>query len=314
MLYDTIILGSGPAGLTAAIYTGRARLSTLVLAGSDMGGQAARTDHMENYPGFPEGINGGELAQLMQQQAERFGAQVELDTATAVDLSTRPFRVTTYGGQHEARALIVATGASPRNLGVPGEQELTGRGVSYCATCDGFFYRGKKVAVVGGGNSALEEAIFLTRFAERVYVVHRRAQLRADAIVQEQARAHDKIELVLEHTVSRILGEQTVSGIELCHCDNDDRHTLAVDGVFVYIGMVPNTAFLQGQLELNQWGYIVADGAQHTSVDGVFAAGDVQELFLPQVATAVGSGARAAMEADKFLAQEEDRACPARWR
>jgi len=314
MVYDTIILGSGPAGWTAAIYTGRARLSTLVLAGNDMGGQVARTDHVENYPGFPEGISGGELSQLMQQQAERFGVQVELDVATAVDLSTRPFRVTTYGGTHEARALIVATGASPRNLGVPGEQELTGRGVSYCATCDGFFYRGKKVVVVGGGNSALEEAIFLTRFAERVYVVHRREQLRADAIVQERVRANDKIELVLAHTVARILGEQTVTGIELCHCDSDDRHTLAVDGVFVYIGMVPNTAFLQGQLELNEWGYIVTDGAQHTNVDGVFAAGDVQELYLPQVATAVGSGARAAMEADKYLAVQEERACPARWR
>jgi thioredoxin reductase (NADPH) len=314
MLYDAVILGSGPAGLTAAIYTGRARLSTLVLAGNDMGGQVARTDHVENYPGFPEGISGGELSQLMQQQAERFGAQVEVDSATAVDLSTRPFRITTYGGEYEARTLIVATGAAPRNLGVPGEQELTGRGVSYCATCDGFFYRGKKVAVVGGGNSALEEAIFLTRFAERVYVVHRRAQLRADAIVQERAKTNDKIELVLAHTVSRILGEKSVTGIELCHCDADDRHTIEVDGVFIYIGMVPNTQILQGQVELNEWGYLVADGAQHTSVEGVFAAGDVQELYLPQVATAVGSGARAAMEADKYLAEEEDRACPSRWR
>jgi thioredoxin reductase (NADPH) len=314
MLYDVVILGSGPAGLTAAIYAGRARRSTLVLAGMDMGGQVARTSRVENYPGFPEGISGTELSQLMQQQAEHFGARVEVDEATAVDLSQCPFRVTTYGGEHEARALIVATGATPRKLGVPGEDEFTGRGVSYCATCDGFFYRGKKVAVVGGGNSALEEAVFLTRFAERVYVVHRRELLRADAIVQEQARATEKIEIILPHTVSRIVGEQTVTGVELCHCDSDARHSIAVEGVFVYIGMVPNTQFLQGQLGLNQWGYIVADGAQHTSVDGVFAAGDVQELFLPQVATAVGSGARAAMEADKFLAEQENRACPARWR
>jgi thioredoxin reductase (NADPH) len=315
MLYDVIILGSGPAGLTAAIYAGRARLSTLVLSGNDMGGQVARTDHVENYPGFPEGISGGELSQLMQQQAERFGAQMEVDAATAVDLSTRPFRITTYGSEHEARTLIVATGASARKLGVPGEEELVGRGVSYCATCDGFFYRDKKVAVVGGGNSALEEAIFLTRFAERVYVVHRRDQLRADAIVQERAKANERVELVLGHTVDRILGEQNVTGVELCHCDDEsNRHTLSVDGVFVYIGMVPSTQILEGQLELNEWGYIIADGAQHTSVDGVFAAGDVQELYLPQVATAVGSGARAAMEADKYLAEEEERACPARWR
>ena len=314
MLYDVVILGSGPAGLTAAIYTSRARRSTLVLTGNDMGGQVARTDMVENYPGFPEGISGAELSQLMQQQAERFGVQVETDEATAVDLSQCPFRVTTYGGEHEAKTLIIATGASPRKLGVPGEQEFVGRGVSYCATCDGFFYRGKKVAVVGGGNSALEEAIFLTRFAERVYVIHRRDQLRADAIIQERARANEKIEIILPHTVSRIAGEQTVTGIELCHCDSDRRHTLAVEGVFIYIGMVPNTQIVQGQLELNQWGYVVCDGAQHTSVAGVFAAGDVQEPYLPQVATAVGSGARAAMEADKFLAEQEDRACPARWR
>jgi thioredoxin reductase (NADPH) len=314
MVYDVIILGSGPAGLTAAIYTGRARLSTLVLAGNDLGGQVARTDHVENYPGFPEGISGAELSQLIQEQAERFGAKVEMDVVTAADLSQRPFRVTAYGGEYEGRSLIIATGASPRKLGIPGEEELTGRGVSYCATCDGFFYREKSVAVIGGGNSAVEEAIFLTRFADRVYLVHRRDRLRADAIVQERAQANDKISLILEHTVARILGEQTVTGLELCHCDSDKRHTIAVDGVFVYIGMVPNTQIFQGQLELNQWGYVVADLAQHTSVDGVFAAGDVQELYLPQVATAVGSGARAAMEADKFLAQEEDRACPARWR
>ncbi len=314
MVYDVIILGSGPAGLTAAIYTGRARRSTLVLAGSNIGGQVARTDHVENYPGFPEGIGGAELAQLMQQQAERFGARVEVDEATAVDLAARPFRVTAYGGEYEGRSLIVATGAASRKLGVPGEEALIGRGVSFCATCDGFFYRGKTVAVIGGGNSALEEAIFLTRFAERVYLVHRRAQLRADAIVQERARANDKISFVLEHTVSRILGEGQVAGIELCRCDSDEKQTLAVDGVFVYIGMVPNTQLFQGQLELNRWGYIVTDGAQHTGVDGVFAAGDVQELYLPQVATAVGSGARAAMEAEKYLAEKEDRACPARWR
>ncbi len=312
MQYDVIILGSGPAGLTAAIYAARARRSTLVLAGSSLGGQAAITDMVENYPGFPEGIHGAELTQRMQQQAERFGAQVELDEATAVDLSQHPFRITAYGGEYQARALVVATGASPRKLGVPGEKEFTGRGVSYCATCDGFFYRGKEVAVVGGGNSAVEEALFLTRFADRVYIIHRRSRLRADAIVQERAFANDKITIVWEHQVTEILGEQTVTGVRICHCDTREERVLPVSGVFVYIGMVPNTQLFQGQLELNEWGYIVTDGAQHTNVPGVFAAGDVQELYLPQIATAVGSGARAAMEADRFLAELEHRAYPSR--
>ncbi len=312
MLYDVVILGSGPAGLTAAIYAARARRSTLVLAGNAVGGQVALTDRVENYPGFPDGIGGAELAQLMQQQAEKFGAQMEIDEATAVDLGQRPLRITTYGGEHQAHALIVATGASPRKLGVPGEKEFTGRGVSYCATCDGFFYRDKEVAVVGGGNSAVEEAIFLTRFASRVYLVHRRDRLRADAIVQEHALANEKITPVWQHTVAEILGDQTVTGVRLSHCDSEEMHLLPVAGVFVYIGMNPNTGIFQGQLELNEWGYVVADGAQRTSVPGVFAAGDVQELHLPQVATAVGSGARAAMEADRFLAEQAGLAHPAR--
>jgi thioredoxin reductase (NADPH) len=313
MLYDIVILGSGPAGLTAAIYAGRARRSTLVLAGNAIGGQVAVTDMVENYPGFPEGVKGADLAQLMQQQAERFGAQVEIDEATAVDLGQRPFRVITYGGEHQAHTLIVATGASPRKLGVPGEKEFTGRGVSYCATCDGFFYRDKEVAVVGGGNSAVEEALFLTRFASRVHLIHRRQRLRADAIVQERALANEKISCIWEHTVSEIVGQQTVTGVRLCRCDSDEKQLLPVAGVFIYIGTVPNTQAFQGQLHLNEWGYVVADGAQHTSVPGVFAAGDVQELYLPQVATAVGSGARAAMEADRFLAEVEGLAQPSRF-
>jgi len=311
-MVDLLILGSGPAGLTAAIYAARVRRSTLVLAGNMLGGQVAVTDMVENYPGFPEGIGGAELTRRMQEQAERFGAKVEMDEATAVDLSAQPFRVTAYGGKYQARALVVATGASPRKLGVPGEKELTGRGVSYCATCDGFFYRGKEVVVVGGGNSAVEEAIFLTRFAERVTMVHRRNRLRADAIVQERAQANEKIRIIWEHVVTAILGEQSVTGVEICRCEAEEKQVLPVEGVFVYIGMVPNTQMLQGQLALNEWGYVIADPAQHTSVPGVFAAGDVQELYLPQVATAVGSGARAAMEADRFLAELEHRAYPQR--
>ncbi|MGB9722406.1 MAG: thioredoxin-disulfide reductase [Chloroflexia bacterium] len=309
---DVIILGSGPAGLTAAIYTARARLSTLVLAGSAPGGQVALTDRVENYPGFPEGIPGGELARRMQEQAEHFGARVEIDEALAVDLSRHPFRITTYGGEREARSLIIATGASPRKLGVPGEKEFTGRGVSYCATCDGFFYRGKEVAVVGGGNSAVEEGLFLTRFVERVYLIHRRDRLRADAIVQERALANEKFAFVWDSIVTEILGEQTVTGVRVRNLKTGEERVLPVSGVFIYIGMVPNTHFLQGQVQLNEWGYIVTDAAQHTSVPGVFAAGDVQELYLPQVATAVGSGARAAMEAEKFIAELEQRAYPKR--
>ncbi len=314
MVYDVVILGSGPAGLTAAIYTGRARLSTLVLAGSSLGGWMALTDEIENYPGFPEPIKGAELAQRMQQQAERFGAKVELDEATAVDLSPHPFRVTAYGGEYQAKALIIATGASPRKLGVPGEEAFIGRGVSFCATCDGFFYRGKRVAVVGGGNSAVEEGIFLTRFVDRLYLIHRRDRLRADAIVQERALANDKIEFVWDTVVTEVLGEQTVTGVHLRNVKTGEERVLPVDGLFVYIGSVPNTQLFEGQLELNRWGNIVTHDGQATSVPGVFAAGDVQEAYLLQIATAVGSAARAAMQAERFVAELEQRAYPERER
>ncbi len=311
-MYDVIILGSGPAGLTAAIYTARARLSTFILTGSALGGQMALTDNIENYPGFPEGVNGAELARMMQEQAERFGAKVDMDEATAVDLSHEPFKVTTYGGEYEGRALIIATGASPRKLGVPGEKEFTGRGVSYCATCDGFFYRGKDVVVVGGGNSALEEALFLTRFVNKLYLVHRRDRLRADAIMQERVQNNEKIEVRLESTVSAILGDQGVTGVQMCKCDSDDQVVLPASGIFIYIGLTPNSKLFEGQIELNEWGFIKTDGAQHTNVPGVFAAGDVQEISLPQVATAVGTGARAAMEAERYLAEKEQRCYPQR--
>jgi thioredoxin reductase (NADPH) len=221
-------------------------------------------------------------------------------------------RVSTTEGELTCRSLVITSGARSNRLGVPGEAELTGRGVSYCATCDGFFYRGRDVAVVGGGNSALEEALFLTRFANRVYLIHRRGRLRADAIVQERVRANEQITLVLDSTVTAIRGEQTVTGIQVCRCNREDQEVIPVSGVFIYIGLVPNTQLFQGQLELNQWGYLATDGAQHTSVPGVYAAGDVQELYLPQVATAVGTGARAAMEAERFIAEQEDRSHPDR--
>jgi thioredoxin reductase (NADPH) len=312
MVAEVVIVGSGPAGLAAAIYAGRSQLSPLLVTGNALGGQAATTSEVENYPGFPQGIGGMELTQLMQQQAERFGARVQMDEVVAADLRQHPFPIKTYGETYEARTLIIATGVSPRLLGVPGEDEFKGRGVSYCATCDGFFYRDKTVAVVGGGDAAVEEAIFLTRFAQRVYIIHRRNRLRAQKVVQQRAFENDKIEVVWNSIVTAVLGKETVSGVRLSNVETGEETTLAVDGVFTYIGTVPNTQLFEGQLELDDRGYIVTDQRMHTSVPGVFAAGDVQERVLRQVVTAVGSGAIAAMEAERFIAEMEGQAQPER--
>ena len=309
---ELIIIGSGPAGWTAGIYAGRAQLSPLLITGSAPGGLMALTPEIENYPGFPQGISGQELNELMQQQAERFGTRVQMDEVTAVELSAHPFKVTTYGDEYEAQALIIATGTSPRKLGVPGEAELTGRGVSYCATCDGFFFQDRRVVVVGGGDSAIEEAIFLTKFARQVYVVHRRDRLRAEKVFQERAFRNEKIDFIWDSVVTEILGDGRVMGVRLKNVKTDEESTLESDGVFIYVGAIPNTGFLEGQLELDDRGYIVTDRQCHTSIPGVFAAGDVQERVLKQVSTAVGSGAMAAMEAEKFIAELEDRAYPER--
>lgn len=309
---NLIIVGAGPAGWTAGIYAGRAQLAPLLITGSAPGGQMALTSEIENYPGFPQGISGQELTQLMQQQAERFGTKVQMDEVTAVELSSNPFKVTTYGGEYETKALVIATGTSPRKLGVPGEAEFTGRGVSYCATCDGFFYRDRQVVVVGGGDAALEEALFLTRFASQVYVVHRRNRLRAEKVFQERAFRHEKIEFVWDSVVTEIMGDGKVTGVRLQNVRTEEESVLETDGVFIYVGAIPNTGFLGGQVEMDDRGYIVTDRLGHTSVPGVFAAGDVQERVLKQVSTAVGSGAMAAMEAEKFIAELEDRAYPER--
>jgi thioredoxin reductase (NADPH) len=309
---NLIILGSGPAGWTAGIYAGRAQLEPLLITGIAVGGQMALTSEVENYPGFPQGISGQDLNQLMQQQAERFGTRVQMDEVTAVELSTHLFKVITYGGEVETKALIIATGTSPRKLGVPGEAEFTGRGVSYCATCDGFFYQDRQVVVVGGGDSALEEAIFLTKFATRVYVVHRRNRLRAEKVFQERAFRNEKIEFVWDSVVTEIMGDGKVTGVRLKNVKTEEKSTLEADGIFIYVGVIPNTGFLEGELELDERGYIVTDRQGHTSVPGVFAAGDVQERVLKQISTAVGSGAMAAMEAEKFIAELEDRAYPER--
>jgi thioredoxin reductase (NADPH) len=309
---EVVIIGSGPAGLTAAIYAGRSQLSPLLITGNALGGQAATTSEVENYPGFPGGTGGMELMQLMQQQAERFGARVEMDEVVEVNLRQHPFVVKTYSGAYQANTLIVATGVSPRLLGVPGEEEFKGRGVSYCATCDGFFYKDKPVAVVGGGDAAVEEAIFLTRFASRVYVVHRRSKLRAQKLAQERAFKNEKIEFVWGSIVNQVLGEETVTGLRIQHVDSGQESTLEVQGVFTYVGTVPNTQLFEGQLDLDKRGYIVTDRRMHTSVPGVYAAGDVQETTLRQVSTAVGSGAMAAMEAERFIAEGEGQAYPER--
>lgn len=311
-MHDVIIIGSGPAGLTAAIYASRAQLSTLLVTGSALGGQMGVTNEVENYPGFPEGISGMELTQFMQRQAERFGAQTEFDEVTGVDLLEHPFKIRTQEGEYLAKALIIATGVSPRKLEVPGEAEFTGRGVSYCATCDGFFFRGKTVVVVGGGDAALDEALFLTRFASQLFIIHRRDRLRAERIIQERAIRNEKIEFVWDSIVTEILGDESVTSVHLRNVKTGEKSALATDGVFVYIGTVPNTQLFSGQLELDERGYIIADRQQRTSVRGVFAAGDVQERLMQQVVVAAGTGAKAAMEMERFIAELEDRVYPSK--
>ena len=305
-----IIIGSGPAGYASAIYTARAQLDPLVIAGPAMGGQVAISSEIGNYPGFAEDIAGAELAQLMQKQAERFGTRIEMDIVTAVDLSSHPFKVTTYGGELETQSLIVASGASPRKLGVPGEEEYSGRGVSYCATCDGFFYMGKDIVMVGGGDAAVEEAVFLTRFASKVTIVHRRDQLRAEKLLQEQAFRNEKIEFLWDTVVEEIVGEESVTGIRVRNVKTDEEQIFPTQGAFVAIGYVPNTAFLGDQLTLTESGYIVANDDQQTSVEGVWAAGDVSDWTYRQIATSVGAGCKAALQAEHYIARLEDRVYP----
>ena len=305
-----IIIGSGPAGYTAGIYTARAQLEPLLFAGPAMGGQVAISSEIGNYPGFPEDINGAELAQLMRKQAERFGTRIEMDIVTSVDVSSRPFKVVTYGGEHETLALIVTSGASPRKLGIPGEEELSGRGVSCCATCDGFFYTGKEIAMVGGGDAAVEEAVFLTRFASKVKLIHRRDQLRAERLLQEQAFRNEKLEFVWDTVVTEIVGEGSVTGLQLRNVKTGVDSLLPIEGVFIAVGYVPNTGFLDGQIALTDWGYIVAGDDGQTSMEGVWAAGDVCDWTYRQIATSVGAGCKAALQVEQYIARLEDRVYP----
>lgn len=309
---NVIILGSGPAGLTAALYTARANLEPLLFTGNEIGGQVSITNEVENYPGFPEGLTGPELVEKFQKQAERFGARTEYAEVTEVDFESQPFRIKSYDNEYEANAVIIATGASARKLGVPGEVELTGRGVSYCATCDGFFFRGKDVVVVGGGDSALEEGVFLTRFASRVRIIHRRDQLRAGFALKQRAKRNEKIEFVWDTIVTEITGNGTVESVQVKNVKSDEVATLRTEGVFVYIGHYPNSQLFSDKLEMDEHGYLIIDGHTRTSVPGVFAAGEIADPVFRQVVTSAGDGCRAAIQAERYLAELEDRAYPGR--
>ncbi|MEA5078911.1 MAG: thioredoxin-disulfide reductase [Anaerolineaceae bacterium] len=296
-----IIIGAGPAGLSAALYAARAELNPLVLTGMELGGQASLTNTIENYPGFLDGIGGSQLGEVFQKQAERFGARMEYDSVTAVDLSKRPFKVSTYGKEYLAETLILATGASPVHLNIPGEELLTGKGVSYCATCDGWFFKGKEVAVIGGGDSALEEALFLTRFATKVTVIHRRDAFRAGAILQKRLHDNEKITTILDSVAESVVGTDKVTALKLRNVKTGAESEFACDGAFIFVGHSPNTQLYQGQLEMDERGYLKIDGKLQTSVAGVFAAGEVADSTYKQVVTSAGMGAAAAIQALHFL-------------
>jgi len=304
---DVVIIGGGPAGLTAGIYTGRGQLDTVIIEKGLPGGQIAQTDEVENYAGFPEGITGPELSQRMVQQAEKFGAHIVMDEVTTVEREPGGgFVVRGYDADYHAKAVIVATGANPRGLGVPGEDEFYGRGVSTCATCDGFFYRGKRVVVVGGGDAAIEEGTFLTKFADSVTVVHRRDALRAHKAAQERAFANPKMHFVWDTVVTEVIGEDgQVTGARTRNVKTGEAGVLPTDGVFVYIGHEPNTGFLEGTVRLRESGYIDVRDEIFTDVEGVYAAGDVSDEVYRQLGTSVGAGTRAAMAAERWLAEQE---------
>jgi thioredoxin reductase (NADPH) len=307
ILYDVIIIGSGPAGYTAGVYTSRARLKTLIISGTLPGGQLMTTSEVENYPGFPNGIFGPELMMNMRQQAERFGSTVIDDEVIRVNFKQRPFMITTHSQIYEAKSVLICTGASPRKLGIPAEGQFAGRGVSYCATCDGPFFRGEDIIVVGGGDTAIEEATFLTKFGKSVKIVHRRDSLRASKILQDKAFENPKIKFLWNSVVSDIKGGKKIADVVIRDINNEKELKIPAGGLFVAIGHEPNTAIFKGQLETDDKGYIVLKNQTKTSVDGVFAAGDVHDYRYRQAVTAAGFGCMAALDVEKWLTESKHR-------
>ena len=305
MTEKVVIIGSGPAGLTAAIYNARADLHPLMIEGFERGGQLMLTTDVENYPGYPDGIMGPELMDNLHKQAERFGTRIMSSDVTKVDFSQRPFRIWVDEDSYEADSVIISTGASARWLGLESEARLRGHGVSACATCDGFFFRGKEIAVVGGGDSAAEEALFLTKFASKVYVIHRRDELRASKIMANRLLTHEKVEMVWDTAVEEVLGDTAVTGLKLRNTKTGALSEMAVEGMFLAIGHTPNTKVFQGQLDLDEKGYILVGDNTMTSVPGVFAAGDVTDHVYRQAITAAGMGCQAAIDVERWLDEQE---------
>ncbi len=313
MVREVVIVGGGPAGYTAAIYTARARMDPLVLVGAP-GGQLGTTTEVGNFPGFPDEIQGPELMKRMEDQARRYGAVIEHKMVTGVDPSSSPKVVRSDDSTWECHSLIIATGSNPRKLGIPGEREYSGRGVSYCATCDGFFFKDQVIAVVGGGDTALEEALFLSRFGTKIYVLHRRDQLRASAIMQEQARENEKISFIWDVVVEEIVGnpEGGITGVKLKNLKSKEKRDLPVGGLFIAIGHEPNSKLFRGKLDVDDKGYLIVDERQRTRVPGVFVAGDVADHVYRQAITAAGMGCKAAIEAERYVAEIHHRKHPGR--
>jgi len=300
-----LIIGSGPAGLAAALYAARADLNPVVLTGMTMGGQASLTHLIENYPGFPEGLGGAELGELFKVQAERFGTKVVYDTAIDVDFSERPYRVETYNSIYFADTLIISTGANPRHLDIKGEEEFTGKGVSYCGTCDGFFFKDKEIVVVGGGDSALEESIFLSRFASKITIIHRRDELRAGKILVDRAIANEKINFIWDSILVEIKGEDQVTEVVIKNVKTGEFSDFSTEGVFIFIGHIPNSQLFESKLELDSAGYLIVNNLMETSELGVYAAGEIADSNFRQVITSAGMGAAAAIQVTRFLEAEE---------
>jgi thioredoxin reductase (NADPH) len=301
--FDVAIIGSGPAGYTASIYTSRAKLRTIVISGSLPGGQLMTTTDVENFPGFPSGINGPELMTYMQQQSERFGTTMLIDEVTRVDFGSKPFRIYTGSSTYTSDSVLISTGATPRKLGIKSEQEFSGRGLSYCATCDGPFFKNQDIVVVGGGDTALEEATFLTKFGKTVKVIHRRAELRASKILQERAFENPKIEFIWNSSIIDVKGDKKVSSVVVKNIDTSEEKNLEAGGIFVAIGHEPNTAIFKGQVDLDEKGYIILQNRTRTNIEGVFAAGDVHDFRYRQAITAAGFGCMAALDIERWLSE-----------